>query len=97
MDYRFARNRTEMKRIDKLNALTNKETFWDDVRKLTKNVHSDHVIHSWECLSDQRYNELLTGVENVRVDYDAEKMKNGKIKFIKHYYDDAWNEVFEKN
>ena len=56
MDYR-------MKRIDKLNALTNKETFWDDVRKLTKNVHSDHVIHSWEFLSEKRYNELC-GIED---------------------------------
>ena len=63
MDYRFAENKSEMKRIDKLNALMNKETFWDDVRKLTKNVHNDHVIHSWEFLSEKRYNELC-GIED---------------------------------
>lgn len=97
MDYRFADTITECKRIDKLNALKNPVTFWDNVRKLTKNVHSDHVMHSWESLSDQRFDELLTGVENVRTDYIPKKMEDGRIKFVKHYYDDAWNEVFEKN
>ena len=58
MDYRYADTRTECKRIDKLNALNNPVTFWDDVRKFTKNVHSDHVIHSWEYLSEIRYNEI---------------------------------------
>lgn len=58
MDYRFAYTKTEMKRIDKLNKLTNKETFWDDVRKLTKNVHSDRTISSWQFLAEKRYDEL---------------------------------------
>ena len=58
MDYRYADTRAEYKRIDKLNALNNPVTFWDDVRKITKNVHSDHAIHSWEHLSEIRYNEI---------------------------------------
>lgn len=45
-------------RIDKLNKLTNKETFWDDVRKLTKRVTSDHSIGRWQCLAEMRWNEL---------------------------------------
>ena len=45
-------------RIDKLNKLTNPATFWDDVRKLTKNVHSDHIIYRWQCLAEIRYDEL---------------------------------------
>lgn len=58
MDYRFADTMTECKRIDKLNALKNPETFWDDVRKLTRNVHSDHAISSWQFLAEKRYGEL---------------------------------------
>ena len=31
-------------KIKKLNTLHNMETFWDDVRKFTKNVRSDHSL-----------------------------------------------------
>ncbi len=58
MDYRRAIEKRDFSKIDKLNTLTNKETFWDDVQKFTKNVASDHAIHRWECLAEYRWNEL---------------------------------------
>lgn len=63
MDYRYAWTNSDIKRIDKLNALTNPDTFWDNVRKLTKNIHSDHVIGIWQCLAEVRYNELIGKTE----------------------------------
>lgn len=59
MDYKYAWTRQEMRRIDKLNQLTNINTFWDDVRRLTKNVNSDHTIKSWQCLAEVRFEELI--------------------------------------
>jgi|GEM_PF-3299349 hypothetical protein len=49
----------DIKRIDKLERLTNPITFWNDVRKLVKNVQSARALHRWQCLADQRYSELL--------------------------------------
>lgn len=49
---------SDIKKIDKLNRLTNLETFHDDVRRLTKRVYSDHSIRRWECLAEIRYAEL---------------------------------------
>jgi hypothetical protein len=40
MTYDRAIEKRDYAKIDKLNTLTNKETFWDDVRKFTKNVTS---------------------------------------------------------
>lgn len=65
MDYRYAWTRQEMKRIDKLNQLTNIDTFWNDVRKLTKNVNSDHTIKSWQCLAEVRFEELTKAAEEM--------------------------------
>ena len=50
---------SDYKKIDKLLKLNNINTYWDDVRKLTKNVYSDHSINRWEALSDFRYSQLL--------------------------------------
>jgi hypothetical protein len=50
--------RADYAKIRKLNSLTNPETFWDDVRKFTKNVTSSHSIDRWQCLADYRYLEL---------------------------------------
>lgn len=93
MTYKFADNVREEKIIDKLNALSNAETFYDDVRKLTKNVRSDRAIHTWQVLSDQRYAELITGVEDVRQEFEPIKLDDGRIKFVLKYYDANWNEV----
>lgn len=58
MNYDYAMERNDYKRIDKLNTLNNVETYWNDVRKLVKNVHSDHVIKRWQILAENRYEEL---------------------------------------
>lgn len=59
-------NATERKIAEKLNTLTNINTFWDDVRKFTAKITSDRTIHKWECLSEIRFDELRTGVEDVQ-------------------------------
>ena len=46
-------------RVDKLNALTDLDTFWEDVSKLTRNVHSDHSLEHWEALAEMRHAELV--------------------------------------
>lgn len=51
----------DISRIAKLKHLTDPKTFWDDVRKLVKNAKSDRAIHRWQCLAEQRYDELLNG------------------------------------
>ncbi len=58
MDYSRAIEKRDYAKIDKLNTLTNKKTFWDDVRKFTKNVTSNHAIRRWQCLAEFRWNEL---------------------------------------
>lgn len=58
MTYRYALEARDYDRIDKLNALTNPHTFWDDVRKLCKNVKSDHTIRRWQILSENRAKEI---------------------------------------
>jgi hypothetical protein len=50
----------EAKRIEKLQKLTDIKTFWDDVRKLTKHVTSDHALNQWQILAELRYEELKT-------------------------------------
>ena len=35
---------SDYRKIEKLNKLNNIDTFWDDVRKLTKKVYSDFSI-----------------------------------------------------
>ena len=73
----YVSERNDIKKIEKLNKLNNIKTFYDDVRKLTKNVSSDHSIKHWQSLADVRYNELLTGVEDVltNIEYDKESNK----------------------
>ena len=43
----YVSERNDIKKIEKLNKLNNIKTFYDDVRKLTKNVSSDHSIKHW--------------------------------------------------
>jgi HEPN domain-containing protein len=59
--YDYVMDRTDYKRIEKLIKITNKETFWDEVRKLTKNVTSDKYIRRWQGLAELRYNQLVNG------------------------------------
>lgn len=54
----YAMEKRDIARIEKLNKLTNLETFWGDVRKLTHNTFSDHGISRWQVLAEIRYKEL---------------------------------------
>ena len=60
MNYDRAIEKNDLSKIDKLNKLTSTITFWDDVRKLTKKVTSDHSIRHWLLLAEFRENELLS-------------------------------------
>lgn len=42
----------------KLLTLTNPETFWDDVRRMTKNVKSDHSLGIWLAYAENRYEQI---------------------------------------
>lgn len=44
-----------------LEKFTDIETFWDDVKKRTKNIKSDRNIRIWQYYAEKRYNELLKG------------------------------------
>ena len=59
MTYYYVIERTDYKKIDKLNRLHNVDTFWDDVAKFTKSVRSDHSIGRWEILAEARFGELM--------------------------------------
>ena len=59
MNYNNAIEKNDLSKIDKLNKLTRVNTFWEDVRKFTKKVTSDHSISRWLCLAEFRESELL--------------------------------------
>ena len=59
MDYSYAIEQRDISKIDKLNKLYDINTYWDDVRKLTRNITSDHSIKRWQILAEARYRELL--------------------------------------
>lgn len=86
-------NSQEISKAEKLNRLTNPDTFWDDVRKFTANVHSDHALSQWQWIAEIRYNELITGVEDVREEIEMDENK----KFTTTYYTYDWkNRVYPK-
>ena len=58
LDY-YICERADYAKVKKLNTLHNISTFWDDVRKFTKNVVSDHSISRWQILAEARYGELM--------------------------------------
>lgn len=58
MNLALAWDKTDLRIMQRLNTLTNISTFWDDVRKMTKNVHSDRNISRWQYLSEKRFEEL---------------------------------------
>lgn len=63
MTYKYALEKYDISRIDKLNKLTNPNTFWDDVRKLCRGVTSDHAMSRWQCLAENRFRELTGEIE----------------------------------
>lgn len=57
MEYYVVEN-ADYAKIKKLNMLHNEETFWDDVRRLTRNVRSDHSLRRWSILAEARFGEI---------------------------------------
>ena len=53
--------KSDIKIVEKLQKLTNLETFWDDVRKLTKRIYSDRYISRWQIYAEIRFNILTKG------------------------------------
>lgn len=94
MTYFYVSERADIKRIDKLNTLTNIKTFWDDVKIFAKRTTSDHSIGHWQALAECRYNELLTGCEDVRIDFDYDSTTK---RFTQHFYNPhTGEEVYPK-
>lgn len=58
MTYKDAIETRDLKRIDKLNKLVDKNTFWKDVRKITRGIHYDHPLNRWQTLAEIRYEEI---------------------------------------
>lgn len=58
MDKNYAMTKYEYKVIDKLNTLTNPATFFQDVRRFTRQITTDHNIKTWEKFSEIRYAEI---------------------------------------
>lgn len=66
--------KSDIKIVDKLQTLTNIETFWDDVRRLTKRIHSDRYLRHWQAYAEIRFNILMKG----RTDYDKTSIDTEK-------------------
>lgn len=49
---------SDYKKIDKLMTIKTLDNFWNNVRKFTKKVYSDHAISSWQCLAEMREIQL---------------------------------------
>lgn len=60
----YVMERRDIGRITKLNTLTNVNTFWGDVKKMTKRLTSDHALNRWQVLAEIRYEELKKGANN---------------------------------
>ena len=63
MTYKYILEKHDISRIDKLNKLTDTNTFWEDVRKLCRGVASDHAIGRWQCLAENRLKEIVEDTE----------------------------------
>lgn len=58
MDKSYAMTKYECHVIDKLNTLTNPATFFQDVRRFTRQITTDHNIKTWERFGEIRYAEI---------------------------------------
>lgn len=54
----YIMEKADISKVKKLNTLHNIDTFWNDVRKFTSRVYSDHSIGRWQLLAEVRYGEL---------------------------------------
>lgn len=57
----YVMERRDIGRITKLNTLTDPNTFWTDVKKMTRNTTSDHALNRWQVLAEIRYKEIKKG------------------------------------
>lgn len=87
--FNYVSTKREYAIAEKLNTLHDLNTFWDNVRNFTKNIHTDSTIRIWEWLSEIRYAELLTNTEDVRID--------DEVKPVRYYTWDWKTEVFPIN
>ena len=101
----YAYEKNDIARIEKLNTLTNPKTFWDDVRKFTKKVYSDHSISRWQGLAEIRYEEIKNNYKEKHINVESFK-KFVNEKFVGNfdsffnmiaYYQDGWQEYYEEN
>jgi hypothetical protein len=58
MNYNIVDTKYECHVIDKLNTLNNPVTFFQDVRRFTRQITTDHYINIWQRLTEIRYNEI---------------------------------------
>lgn len=58
MEKSYAENKSQGKMIDKLNHLTNHNTFWDDVKVIAEKVKSDKGIKALQRFAEVRYREI---------------------------------------
>lgn len=90
MNYDFAMERQDLARIDKLNTLSDISTFWNDVRKMTKRVTSDHSIGHWQAFAEMRFKELIfeprqrTALDGKTWWYVWDKRENTWSTYISH-------------
>ena len=54
----FIYEKHDFGRVKKLLTIKSLDNYWDEVRKLTKNVTSDHSLGYWRCLAEKRLIQL---------------------------------------
>lgn len=88
MTIKTSMTKREKSIAEKLNKLTDINTFWNDVRNMTMKVTTTAACRDWEFMSEQRYAEILTGVEDVQTEVEYGQPTR--------YYDpnSNWKEVF---
>ena len=94
MNYDKAIGKLDIRRIDKLNKLTNLETFWDDVRFLAKRVRSGEAFIRWQCLAEIREDELRQ-VELLKSDLFMLQMKDRWDMNDRNRYYELCNQIEE--
>ena len=53
--YEYIIETADYKKVEKLETLKNPNTFWDEVRKLTKNTKSCHALNRWQILAEAQF------------------------------------------
>lgn len=89
--------------MEKLNNLTDLNTYWDDVRELCNPYPDDHTLKKWERLSEHRYQELLkenydTLTDAQRKSCDSTQLLNMSVQGIGdfEFFDMVYNEELKK-